>query len=66
MKRLYIFMCLIGCIMVSRAQSSMTMLSLTHIGDKQIQQNVPIQNDTVITLDYPHNITGIIIHHKPI
>lgn len=61
MKRLYIFMCLIGCIMVSRAQSSMTMLSLTHIGDKQIQQNVPIQNDTVITLDYPHNITGLYV-----
>lgn len=37
----------------------MTMLSLAHIEETYIQQNTPIQSDTLISLNYPKAITGL-------
>lgn len=59
MKHLYIFMCLIGFTMVSTAQNNIAMLSLAHIEETHIQQNTPIQSDTLISLNYSQTITGL-------
>ena len=61
MKRIFLILSLIGCAIPLLPQNNIAALSLTHIEETYIQQNDIIQNDTVITLDYPTCITGLSI-----
>lgn len=61
MKRIHLFLCFIGCTVLSIAQNGIATLSLAHIEETHIQQSTVIQSDTVLALNYPETITGLSI-----
>ena len=61
MKRIHLFLCFIGCTVLSIAQNGIATLSLAHIEETHIQQSTIIQSDTVLALNYPKTITGLSI-----
>ena len=50
---------IVGTMFIAKAQNSIATLSLRNITETLIHQNPVIQNDTVITLNYPESITGL-------
>ena len=69
MKRIYLFILTVVCTILSRGQTNIAALSLENIATTDIRQNMSIQCDTTIRLNYSSTITGlsvsgtIILHH---
>ena len=69
MKRIYLFILTVVCTILSRGQTNIVALSLENIATTDIRQNMSIQCDTTIGLNYSSAITGlsvsgtIILHH---